>query len=88
MMPSTKGMASLGASKYHTSAAAADTLANTGSEVMMSGLSGGVLMGMRGMGIGNGDCIAEQWENQLRRVETVRRPSERFQTASGVVAPQ
>ncbi len=44
MMPSTKGMASLGSPSCQTMEAAVKTLAKTGSEVMSRGLRSGVFM--------------------------------------------
>ena len=43
-MPSTKGITSLGVSKCQTRVAAMNTLAKTGREAMIRGLSGGVFM--------------------------------------------
>lgn len=44
IMPSTKGMTSLGVLKCQTRVAAMNTLAKTGREAMIRGLSGGVFM--------------------------------------------
>ena len=68
MMPSTKGMASLGVPNRQTRVAAIKTLAKTGSEVMMMGLSGGSFIVLGAALNGNGLIIMNEMKRYSNRI--------------------
>ena len=68
MMPSTKGMASLGVPNRQTRVAAIKTLAKTGSEVMMRGLSGGSFIVLVAALNGNGLIIMNEMKRYSNRI--------------------
>ena len=68
MMPSTKGMASLGVPNRQTRVAAIKTLAKTGSEVMIRGLSGGSFIVLGAALNGNGLIIMNEMKRYSNRI--------------------
>ena len=68
MMPSTKGMASLGVPNRQTRVAAIKTLAKTGSEVMMRGLSGGSFIVLGAALNWNGLIIMDEMKRYSNRI--------------------